>query len=175
ENGAPRAIAPPGDEAVTAIAWNGDGLWVGRPGGLERWDGGRRARVRADAHVTALLSDGRTLLVGTGDARVLALAGGGGGGRLLGAARVARLRGVDGRAVAIADAAVSALADGAPFVGPAPAGLAVAAVTSVALLGDEVWIGGERGVDVLDLRGAFLRHVTTRAAVLGLTPRAGEM
>src|SRR5262249_13466173 len=171
ENGAPRTLAPPGDDAVTAIAWNGDGLWVGRPAGLERWDGGRRARVRADTHVTALLPDGRTLLVGTGDAGVLALDEGGGERRLLGDARVTRLRRVDGQAVAIAAAEVYGLADGAPFVGPAPARLAVAAVTSVALLGDEVWVGGERGVDVLDAQGAFLRHVATRAAVLALTPR----
>jgi len=170
------ALASAGDEAVTAIAWSGESLWVGRAGGLERWDDGRRTRLRGD-HVTALLADGHTLLVGTPDSGVLAIDEGGGERRLLGDAKVARLRRVDGRAVAVADGDVFALADGSPLVGPPPGGLASAAVSAVAILGDEVWVGGERGIDVLDEHGGWLRREAPSTAVLAIAsrPESGEM
>ena len=178
-DGGTALLAPASDDPVTALAFAGGTLWVGRAASLDRIDGGRVVRARGDVHVSALLGDGTRLLVGTPDGGVLALAldETGGERRVLGDTHVARLRRIGERAVAVADGAIYAVADGGPILAPPPRGLADLAVARVAIAGAEVWVGGAHGVDVLDGRGAWLRREAPGENILGLEPRpdSGEM
>jgi hypothetical protein len=165
-------------DRVTALAWDGAALWIGRPGALERLDpDGRVERVRRGLAVTALLLGDGVLLAGTSDEGVLALDQMGAERRLLGAAEVARLRRVAGRPVAVADGAVFSLPDGARLVPAPPPGLGAAPVAALVLARETLWVGTPVGADVFDSKGNFVRHAAGRAPVYGLAarPELGEV
>lgn len=161
-------------ERVTALAWDGDALWVGTPFGLDRVEAdGRTHRVRGDLFVTSLLVDGQggRVWVGTFDDGLLSLtAAGGGEQRLGGRQRITRLRLVDGRPVAFGARGVFALGGGeaAPLL-PAPtASLAGAHVTALLPRNGETWVGTfEDGVDVLGTDGLLAAHLPRRGAPYG--------
>jgi ligand-binding sensor domain-containing protein len=90
---------------VTALAWDGDALYVGTFGGVARLEAdGTWRHLRRDVQVTSLLFDAATrrLYVGTEDQGVLILTADGQE-RRLGQGRVGRLRLVGGRPVAFGD------------------------------------------------------------------------
>ncbi len=160
------AFGPDGAAAhgrVTALAWNGDALLVGRPFGLDRIEPDGRVRaIAADVFVTALLVDaaaGRTW-IGTFDAGVRSLEG---SERVGHAGRIAALRLIGGRPVAFGAAgALDVAAGGRPRVAWPASPLPGAHVTALAAREGEIVAGTfAHGLARFDTNGGVRGRLVT--------------
>ncbi len=166
-------LALDGTDRITALAWDGDALWVGTPFGLRNVAGdGTVSVARRDIFVTSLLADraiGR-LYVGTFDGGVALHQTQGGGERAMGGRqRIERIRMIDDRPVAFGPGGAWQLTgDFTPLAAGVPAGLSGGHVTALMARGGEIWAGTfENGVDVFDARGQLLRHLPPAGAAYG--------
>jgi ligand-binding sensor domain-containing protein len=166
-----RAQAP--RDRVTALAWEGESIWIGTPFGLTRvGPDGRVERTRPDLFVTSLLFDAaaQKLYAGTFDSGVIVIEGS--GERSLGGRqRISRIRMIDGRPVAFGPGGAWQLAEGAfvPLPQRVPASLAGSHVTALAVRGGSLWAGTfEDGLDVIDQTGKPVTHLPPAGAAYGL-------
>jgi hypothetical protein len=145
-------------DAVTALAWDGPALWIARADAVERLDDGGLHRILPGARVTSLLVAGGELYAASEAGGVIVI-GPGGQERDVGHERIARLRLTGGDVLGFGDGYVWRLDDDAARFAAIPSTLASGRIAALARSGDEIWVGTDSGVDVLDEGGRLARHL----------------
>jgi hypothetical protein len=174
-----RLLVPADEDRVVAMTWDGDALWLGRGERLDRVaTTGGVVRVRADGGVTALAAAAGQIFVARPEGGVLLFRPGAGGERsTLAGVRIHRLR-------VLADGVVAFGRGGAWRIdangiaerwGEAPAlELASGRVAALLVERDALWVGTERGLDVVE--GDTIRHLPLPPVLaIVATPDTGEV
>jgi hypothetical protein len=158
----PRRLLSAPDDVPVTLAWEGPDLLIGRGDRIERLDAaGRLVRLRSDLGAVSLAARNGWIFAARAEGGVVVFRPGHGGERsTLSEIPVHRLRAVDGAVLAFGRGGAWRLdGDGIAdrWVAEVPSVLAVPRVAALLVEKGELWVGNERGLDILDANGA--RHV----------------
>jgi len=151
-----RRLAGSGEDRVLALAWDGDGLLVGREDRIEG------AGWSQSGGASALAASGGLIYAARPDGGVAIFRPGGGGERsTLSGVRIHRLRAIAGGVLAFGHGGAWRIGEDGEaerWLEAPPSRLASARVSALLAEPDALWVGGERGVDVL--AGDETRHLS---------------